>query len=90
MTLVASVPAKATAYSASPWRSALTIGMTVVTASAWIAARKMSATAPTVTQTYCERQMPAERAARGGGHARDERADASTASVGGSPVSSRS
>jgi len=34
MTLVASVPANATAYSASPSRSALTIGMTVVTASA--------------------------------------------------------
>ena len=53
ITLVASVPANATAYSASPFRSALTIGMTVVTASAWMAARKMSATAPSVTQTYC-------------------------------------
>jgi hypothetical protein len=51
MTLVASVPANATAYSRSPSRSALTTGMTVVIASDCIAARKISATAPTVTQT---------------------------------------
>ena len=51
MTLVASVPAKATAYSVSPSRSSLTTGITVVTARDWIAARKISATAPTVTQT---------------------------------------
>ena len=51
MTLVASVPAKAIAYSAAPSRSSLTTGMTVVTASDCIAARKISATAPAVTQT---------------------------------------
>ena len=51
MTLVASVPANATAYSEAPSRSALTTGITVVTASDCIPARKTSATAPTVTQT---------------------------------------
>lgn len=50
MTLVARVPANATAKSASPSRASLTIGMTVVTARASIAARKISATAPSVTQ----------------------------------------
>ena len=46
---------------ASPSRSALTTGMTVVTASDWIAARKISATEPIVTQTYAELQMPPPR-----------------------------
>lgn len=59
MTLVASVPANATAYSACPSSAALTTGMTVVTASASIAPRKISAIAPAVTQTRSRSQIDA-------------------------------
>lgn len=65
MTLVARVPAKATAYSAAPSRSALTRGMTVVTAKDCVAARNTIATAPSVTQTCSGAQIPAARAGSG-------------------------
>ena len=52
MTPVARGPANASAYSRSPPRSALTVGMTVVTASDSNAPRNTSAHAPMVIQTY--------------------------------------
>ena len=57
ITLVASVPENATAYNASPRRSALTTGITVVTASASIAARKISTTEPIVMPSRVRSQM---------------------------------
>ncbi len=65
MTLVARVPANATAYNAAPSRSALTSGMTVVTASDCVAARNTMATAPSVTQMCSGAQIPAARAGSG-------------------------
>lgn len=58
-TPAASVDEKASAYSPRPSRSAVTIGMIVVTASDSNAARKTKLHAPTVARAHGRRRIPA-------------------------------